>query len=71
MYNINTVIFDLGRVLVGIGYKGKKFGRLMELAGIPPEDALDTFWVLSEVRQHMTGEITPEEFHRQDRKSVV
>jgi putative hydrolase of the HAD superfamily len=62
--NVKTVVFDLGRVLVGIDYKGEKFISLMRSAGITAGEAFDKFWFLSEVRQHMTGEITPREFHR-------
>ena len=64
MLNINTVIFDLGRVLVSIDTKGEKFGRLMQSVGIPAEDAFEKFWYLSEVRQHMTGEIDSREFYQ-------
>lgn len=62
MYNISTVIFDLGRVLVRISTDGEKFGGLMRAMGIEPSEAFDRFWYASEVRMHMTGEMDPVEF---------
>ncbi len=62
MRKINTVIFDLGRVLIRIDTGGEKFGRLMRALGIPPEKAFEKYWYRREVRQHMTGDISSREF---------
>lgn len=64
MDNITAVIFDLGRVLVGIHSNGDKFGSLMRAMGIPPGEAFDRYRYTPEVQRHMTGELTSEEFHR-------
>ena len=65
MHNINTIIFDLGRVLVDIRTDGEKFGALMREVGISAEDSFGNFWYQREVRQHMAGVIDSREFHRQ------
>lgn len=65
MHTITTIIFDLGRVLVGIDTSGEKFTRLMRAAGLTDPAVFDTFWRLDEVCRHMTGEIDSREFHRQ------
>lgn len=61
---VNTVIFDLGRVLVRIHTGGEKFGRLMSAMGIEPEHAFGIYWHERELRQHMTGEIFSADFYR-------
>lgn len=61
---VDTIIFDLGRVLIGIGPLGEKFTRLMLAMGIPPEQAFHKFWYAPEVRNHMTGELDSREFYR-------
>lgn len=65
MFNITTIIFDLGRVLVNIDTGGEKFVRLMRAAGISSENSYEMFWYLPEVRRHMTGCIDSREFYRQ------
>lgn len=64
MDNVNTIVFDVGRVLVGIHSGGEKFGALMRAMGIRPEEAFDKYRYTAEVQRHMTGELTAEEFHR-------
>jgi putative hydrolase of the HAD superfamily len=62
--DITTIIFDIGRVLIGIHSDGEQFGALMRAIGIDPREALDRYWSTEEVRRHMTGELGPEDFHR-------
>lgn len=64
MRNINTVIFDLGRVVVRIDPEREKFARLMNAIGIEPREAFERFWYANEVRQHMTGEMSPRDFYQ-------
>lgn len=61
---INAVIFDLGRVLVGVSATGEKFGRLMRAMGIEPSRAFAKYWITPEVLQHMIGTIDSREFYR-------
>jgi FMN phosphatase YigB (HAD superfamily) len=62
---ITTVIFDLGRVLVGIDSGGKKLGGLLRpVAAFFSGNVFDAVYFLPEVRQHMTGAIDSREFHR-------
>ncbi len=63
-HTVQTVIFDLGRVLVALDFSGEKFARLMGRAGLSGEEAFERFWNLDEVRLHMTGGIDSREFHR-------
>lgn len=63
MPEISAVIFDLGRVMVRLDTSGAKFAGLMAEIGVAPCDALTTFWDAPEVRQLMTGVITPSEFY--------
>ncbi|MCC8165442.1 MAG: HAD family phosphatase [Planctomycetes bacterium] len=62
MHNINTVIFDVGRVLIGIDPRGRKFGKLMTDAGYSPEEGFERLSYSEEVRKHMTGEIDSRQF---------
>lgn len=62
--NITTIIFDLGRVLIGIHADGEKFGALMRAIGIDPQGAQERYWYTEEVQRHMTGELGPEDFHQ-------
>lgn len=62
MHNIDTVIFDVGRVLIGIAPTGEKFSALMRSMGIPPEHAFEKYWYAEEVRRHMTGELGSPQF---------
>ena len=62
MRNIDTIIFDLGRVLIGIAPTGEKFVALMRAMGIPPEQAFEKYWYAEEVRRHMTGEMDSRQF---------
>ncbi len=71
MRKINTVIFDLGRVLLTLDWRGENFGRLMRAFGIMPEKAFDKYWFRPEVRQHMTGEISSREFYEIARASML
>lgn len=64
MHNVKAVIFDIGRVLVSIDSSGEKFGRLMQAAGISPNEGLGKFSFLTEVRKHMLGEVTSREFYQ-------
>ncbi|MDR1744910.1 MAG: hypothetical protein LBS30_04065, partial [Planctomycetota bacterium] len=63
MRNITTVVFDLGRVLVKLGTDGAHFGELMRGFGIEPARAFEQYWFRDEVNRHMTGELSPREFH--------
>lgn len=63
MRKIDTVIFDIGRVLVKIVATGDKFGELMRRIGVPPEEAFEKFWYATEIRQFMTGEIDAVELY--------
>jgi putative hydrolase of the HAD superfamily len=65
VHNINTIIFDLGRVLVDIRTDGEKFVALMREAGISAAASFENFWYRREVRHHMTGVIDSKEFYRQ------
>ncbi|MCL2000162.1 MAG: HAD family phosphatase [Planctomycetes bacterium] len=64
MPGITTVVFDIGRVLVGISALGKQFGRLMRSLAIAPECAFSEFWNRPEAIAHATGRLSPAEFHR-------
>lgn len=64
MRNITTVVFDLGRVLVRLGAEGPHFGELMRGFGIEPARAFERYWFRDEVNKHMTGELSPREFHQ-------
>lgn len=63
MREINTVIFDIGRVLVRIVTTGRKFGALMRAIGVRPDEAFEKFWYAPEIRQFMTGDIDALDFH--------
>ena len=63
MENIKAVIFDLGRVIVQIDPNRPKFAALMHSLNITPSQAFSQFWLTNEVRQHMTGTLSPQEFH--------
>lgn len=64
MRNINTIIFDVGRVLVRLHDHGEKFGALMRAIGLEPAGALERYSYTVEVQRHMTGDMTPDDFHR-------
>ena len=65
---IKTVIFDLGRVMVGITAGGEKFSALMREIGVPPERAFERFWNDPEVIGHGRGEMDSREFHRRAKR---
>lgn len=67
MNNIETVIFDVGRVLVTIDTSGEKFGGIMRAMGISPERAFEQYWFTPTVMRHMTGEIDSERFYHMAR----
>lgn len=62
MPSVDTVIFDVGRVLTGIRC-GEKFNSLMRRLGVDPDDAFSRYWHTPEVRGHMTGKIGSREFY--------
>ena len=64
MKNIDTVVFDIGWVLIDIDAAGEKFSALMRSLDIRPESAFTKFWYVPEVRQHMTGELDSHSFFR-------
>ncbi|MDR1613786.1 MAG: HAD-IA family hydrolase [Planctomycetota bacterium] len=61
---IDTIIFDLGRVLIRITPEGEKFSALMRSLGVAPEAAFGLFWRESAVERHMRGLIDSREFYR-------
>lgn len=61
---IDTVIFDLGRVMVSIDPCRPKFAGLMRAIGVAPEEAFARFWRAPEVIAHNTGEISSERFYQ-------
>lgn len=63
MAAIDTVIFDLGRVLIAIDPGRPKFAALMQAIGVEPEKAFARFWQAPEVLAHNTGEISPQRFY--------
>ncbi len=64
MPTIDTVIFDLGRVMVTIAPCRPKFAALMRAIGVAPEEAFARFWRAPEVLAHNTGEISSEQFYQ-------
>lgn len=63
MEGIDTIIFDVGRVLVGIDTSGEKFSDLAWSTGIPPDQAFAAFSYNNEVRDFCTGKLFPETFY--------
>lgn len=61
---IDTVLFDIGRVLVRLAWDGDKFGALMRAIGIPPDRAYAEYWSAPEVLAHTTGKLSSDAFYR-------
>lgn len=59
---VDTVIFDVGRVLTGIRC-GDRFVDLMRRLGVDPDGVFDKYWHTPEVVGHMTGTIGSREFY--------
>ncbi|MDR3210549.1 MAG: hypothetical protein LBU79_01380, partial [Planctomycetota bacterium] len=59
-----AVIFDLGRVLLDLDWRGEKFSSLMTAMDITPSRAFADYWQEPEVNWHTTGVISSAEFHQ-------
>ncbi len=64
MEPIRAVIFDLGRVLVGLDLERGLFGRLARLAAAAGADPVTGAYADSLYVDYATGRIPPAEFHR-------
>lgn len=64
VHAITTVIFDLGRVMVHLDPDQGGFASLMRRMGIVPREAFARFWDAPPVIGHMTGTLSPADFHR-------
>lgn len=64
MQPIRAVIFDLGRVLVGLDLERGLFGRLARLAAAEGADPVTGAYADSLYVDYATGRIPPAEFHR-------
>lgn len=64
MNTVDTIIFDVGRVLVRLDTGGERFGRLMRAAGVSADRIFDIYWPRNIVLEHMTGKIDSGEFYR-------
>ncbi|MDR0361968.1 MAG: HAD family phosphatase [Planctomycetota bacterium] len=59
-----AAIFDLGRVLLAIDPARPGFAELMRSLGVKPEEAFSVHWKEPEVVAHMTGNLSPGDFHQ-------
>lgn len=60
---IEALIFDLGRVLVNIHFRGQHFRALATALGADPDTAFALYAGLPEVIAHNTGKLTSHEFY--------